>query len=81
LPRLEGEFEELQTAKAWGLTPRQWRGQTLDDRALMMALDMAMATREAYRIEFKEKQKRDKDGNGLNSMNDFTRMKRAFGMD
>jgi hypothetical protein len=78
LPRLEGEFEELQTAKGWGLTPRQWREQSVDDRALMMALDMALATREAYRLEWREAKKRD---SGLSDENDFKRMKKAFGME
>ena len=54
MPGYDAEFLALKTAKAWGLTPRQWREQAVDDQALMLAFELFEGTREAYREEFRE---------------------------
>ena len=53
----------MRVAKRWGLTPRQWREQPLDDQAAMMAFEMFCDTRDAYRDDFKKKNK-DKTQDG-----------------
>jgi len=59
----------LRTAKAWGLTPREWRAESVDDRALMQAFTLFEATIEARRQEWrdqkraKEEDRRDRDDN------------------
>jgi hypothetical protein len=47
----------LRVAKRWGLTPRQWREQSLDDQAMMMAFELFSDTRDAYRDDFKKRNK------------------------
>jgi len=69
-------FLELRTAKEWRLTPREWRAESEDDRALMMAFEFFTNTREAYRQEWQE-QKRNKDEKGPNP---FEAMKRQMGL-
>ncbi len=44
----------MKTAKAWGLTPEQWRRQPEDDQAMMVAFEMFEGTRDSYRTEFCE---------------------------
>ena len=41
----------METAKAFGLTPAQWRAQSPDDRARMIAHEMLKGWREAYQGE------------------------------
>ena len=41
-------FLEARTAKEWGLTPRGWRAEPFDDRALMLAFELFCNTRESY---------------------------------
>jgi hypothetical protein len=59
----------LRAAKAWGLTPREWRAESVDDRALMQAFTLFEATIEARRHEWreqkrlKEEDRRDRDEN------------------
>jgi len=59
----------LRTAKAWGLTPREWRAESVDDRALMQAFTLFEAMIEARRQEWrdqkreKEEDRRDRDDN------------------
>jgi len=59
----------LRTAKAWGLTPREWRAESVDDRALMQAFTLFEAVIEARRQEWrdqkreKEEDRRDRDEN------------------
>ncbi len=66
----------LRAAKAWGLTPRQWREQSLDDQALMLAFDMFEGTRDAYREEYRE-DRRDKKP--THAQNEFEAMRRMLG--
>jgi hypothetical protein len=41
----------MSAAKAWGLTPAEWRRQTADDRARMIAHEIIAGVREAYYYE------------------------------
>jgi hypothetical protein len=69
----------LKTAKAWGLTPLQWRQQPADDQALMLAFDLFESTREAYRQEYQEnwRKKHQKGGGPGNEGNrEFRAMQR-----
>jgi hypothetical protein len=53
---------QLETAKAFGLTPAQWRAQGADDRARMVAHELMRATREAFVAErIKEQMKKEGD--------------------
>ena len=51
LPGFNPELMEARTAKEWGLTPREWREEPFDDRALMLAYELFCSTREAYQQE------------------------------
>lgn len=53
-------------AKAWGLTPREWRAQPVDDQGRMMAFVNFEALREAYRNEEREKRRKTKGKSGKN---------------
>ena len=61
-------FFELRVAKAWRLNPQQWRAALVDDRALMMSYEMFCDTREAYRQEWREarRENKDKEKRGVN---------------
>lgn len=61
MPGFDQELLELRTAKEWHLTPAVWRAQPFDDRALMLAFELFMNTREAYRDEFMEKSRKDRE--------------------
>jgi len=63
----------LRTAKAWGLTPREWREQSPDDRALMMGLDLFEGTLEGYRAEWREDRRKAKGGDAKNEFEDLKR--------
>lgn len=63
--------------KAWGMTPRQWREQSPDDRALMMAFEMFEGVRESYRQEWREENQKD-GGKKDNRRNEFEAMKRRM---
>jgi len=64
-------------AKRWGLTPRQWREQSVDDQAAMMAFEMFCDTREAYRDDYKKKN-RDKNGAGQGGESEYDKLKRLM---
>ena len=74
MPEWPEEFRQLRAAKAWGLTPRQWREESLDDRSLMMAVTLFEATVEGYRQEYREKLA-DREREKNQPQNDFSRMK------
>ena len=76
MPEFSQEFLEARTAKAWGMNLREWRAETVDDRALMMAFEFFTNTREAFRQEWQE-QRRKKDEKGVNP---FDAMKRQMGL-
>jgi len=75
VPGYDDEFRQLRTAKAWGLTPAQWRMQSVDDRALMTAFDGFEALTEAYKSEWRE-EKRNRGG----GKDTFSAMKRKMGL-
>jgi hypothetical protein len=64
-------------AKRWGLVPRQWREQSVDDQAAMMAFEMFCDTREAYRDEFKKKSKGG-GTTGHDGENEYEKLKRLM---
>ena len=64
MPGYNDETLGLKTAKAWGLTPQQWRAQPADDQALMTAFELFEGTREAYRDEFREAYHKKASGEG-----------------
>ena len=67
----------MRAAKAWGLTPREWRAETVDDRALMQAFTLFEATIEARRQEWHE-QKREKAENRDRDENTFSKLKQRL---
>lgn len=69
----------MRTAKAWRLTPAQWRAQSVDDRALMLALGLFENTREAYREEFMESARSKVKGTGP-GINPLQAMKAKMGL-
>jgi hypothetical protein len=77
LPGYDQEFLELRTMKAWGLTPRAWRGASLDDRALMLAYELFEQTRGAYRQEWREKHRKNEE----KGANPYEAMKRQMGLE
>ncbi len=48
MPPPDDDFIQLETAKAFNLTPREWRHEKPDDQARMLAHEMMKATREAF---------------------------------
>jgi hypothetical protein len=54
VPGYDAETLGLKTAKAWGLTPRQWRDESTDDQALMLAFELFEGARDGYRDEYRE---------------------------
>jgi len=66
---------EARTVKEWGLTPREWREESFDDRALMLAYELFCTTPEGYQQECQEL-KRKKAEMGTNPFDD---MKRQMG--
>jgi hypothetical protein len=79
MPVHDAEFRALRCAKSWGLTPRQWREESIDDRALMLALDMFEGTTEAKRTEFRE-ERRKKEEKQNSSKDDLADMERRRGI-
>ena len=78
MPPLGGEFLELKVAKAFGLSPVEWRRQTVDDRALMMAYEIFCETCEAYRMEWHEQKRKD---GGKKSVNPYHAMLKGMGIE
>jgi hypothetical protein len=73
----------LRVAKAWGLTPAQWRETDVDDRAMMVAFEMFESTTERYREWYardyfdKKANKKNEGGGGIN---EFSQMKQSLGL-
>jgi hypothetical protein len=86
VPGYDAEFMALKTAKAWGMTPAEWREADVDDRAMMVAFELFEGTCDSYRDQFSreyhEKKNKDKDsGRGDRSgANEFVSMKRELGI-
>jgi hypothetical protein len=51
LPAVDEEFVQMSAARAWGLTPAEWRRQSADDRARMIAHEIIAGVREAHYYE------------------------------
>jgi len=62
MPPADAEFLELSTAKAWGLTPDEWRCETVDCRARMMVHEIISGKREGYYSDESEKAAKKKGG-------------------
>jgi len=77
MPGYDAAFSQLRVAKAWGLSPAQWREQSADDRAMMIAFEGFEATRESYRQSWQEEQRErsDKKKAGSDGRSEFDQMK------
>ena len=68
----------MRAAKAWGLSPRQWREESPDDRALMLAFILFEGTIEARRYAWRE-ERREKEENRQNrDENTFSKLKQRL---
>lgn len=70
----------LRVAKAWGMTPRQWRETDVDDRALMMAYELFEITLESYRNQHAREHYEKKAGQKTSGVNEFSQMKSNLGI-
>ena len=62
--------------KEWGILPQVWRQMPIDDRAQVMAFEMFTNTREAYRQEWKDLQRKKKE----KPPNPYEQMKLQMGL-
>jgi hypothetical protein len=66
----------LRAAKAWGLTPREWRAESVDDRALMLSFILFEGMIEARRCAWREERReREEKRRGGRDENTFSKMK------
>jgi hypothetical protein len=68
----------LRTAKAWGLTPGEWRAESVDDRALMLAFTLFEATIEARRQEWRDQQREKEENRRDRDENTFKKLKQRL---
>jgi len=68
----------LRAAKAWGLTPREWRAESVDDRALMQAFTLFEATIEARRQEWRDKKREKEEARNDRDDNTFRKLKQRL---
>ena len=68
----------MRAAKAWGLTPREWRGESVDDRALMQAFTLFEAMIEARRQEWREKKREKEEDRRDRDDNTFRKLKQRL---
>jgi hypothetical protein len=77
----DAEFLALRTAKAWGLTPAQWRAADVDDRAMMLAFELFEGTCDSYRDQWSRDFHDKKSGaRSRSGANEFTAMKQEMGL-
>jgi hypothetical protein len=76
MPAYPAEANLLRVAKAWRMSPSQFRTQSADDQALMVALEMFEGTRDAYREQWR--QERQDRGPKKQPLNEFEEMKRRM---
>lgn len=69
----------MRAAKAWGLTPREWRAENVDDRGLMLAFILFEATLDARRDEWREEQE-ERRKRGSDENDTFSKMKQRMGL-
>lgn len=77
----------LKVAKAWGLTPAQWRALDVDDRAMMMAFELFEGACDSYREQFSREYHERKNGTEPRpgtkrtaGQNEFSQMKAELGL-
>ena len=74
----------LRVAKAWGMSPKEWRETDLDDRAMMMAFELFESTIEGFRTQHArdhfEKQAKNSGNESRSSTNEFSQMKAQLGI-
>ena len=68
----------MRTAKAWGLTPGEWRAESVDDRALMLAFTLFEATIEARRQEWRDQQREKEENRRDRDENTFKKLKQRL---
>ncbi len=68
----------MRVAKAWGLTPRQWRAESVDDRALMQSCTLVEATIEARRHEWRELKRTKEEDRKDRDENTFRKLKQRL---
>jgi hypothetical protein len=78
MPAWPDEWQQYRAGRAWGLTPRAWRAESMDDRAIMLAIFLFENTIEARRAEHRNKlldREMGRDTGSDRSANDFRRLK------
>jgi hypothetical protein len=79
---MDQEMLELRACKEWKIRPREWRGMSVDDRALVMAYELFTNTRDNYIMEWKDDARERKEkGKGAKPENPYKAMKRTMGLD
>ena len=68
----------MRTAKAWGLTPGEWRAESVDDRALMQAFTLFEAMIEARRQEWRDKKREKEEDRRDRDENTFRKLKQRL---
>ena len=68
----------MRTAKAWGLTPREWRAESVDDRALMQSFTLFEAMIEARRQEWRDKKREKEEDRRDRDDNTFRKLKQRL---
>ena len=68
----------MRTAKAWGLTPREWRAESVDDRALMQAFTLFEAMIEARRQEWRDQKREKEEDRRVRDENTFRKLKQRL---
>lgn len=75
MPEWPEEWQQYRAAKAWGMNPRDWRMESVDDRGIMLAIFLFESTCEAKRAEHrKDLMDREDKGNDT-AGSDFRRLK------
>ena len=67
--------------KEWRIRPHEWRQMSIDDRAQVMAFELLHRTQEAYRQEWKEEQKKQKEKEVERAKNPYYAAKARHGLD
>lgn len=70
----------MEAAQAWHVTPAQWRAQSPDDRARMMAHEFLKNLRQSYVLEQQKAKSEGKSPGGDAALNDYEKMKLQFGL-
>ena len=68
----------MRAAKAWGLHPRAWREESVDDRALMLSFVLFESTLEARRQEYRDQKREREERRNGGDTETFSEMKRRL---